>query len=717
MARPGAPLTWLWAPAALVALAWPARLAGPLDGVPLDRVFNAAVIGLIAPALALARPRFTRSRLARGCILALVAWKLLLAAVVVQDGLCVRFTPASPLVAGATGAPHSWDIRADWRSADPACSAVMTRGYQQLADFPVWFFNLSPLVGNQPAAADRPPGTTLHMTVSGYLRVPASGRLTIDTSDVQAVTVSVDGAEVSRQMLAAAGMPLVAGIHHLRADVTFTGNEWRFVPLWNGGEIFQREMATLKHPSAVDLMIRPWARWITAALALVLTCAWAWSFLARIADADVMAWTVGASTVLGLLAATGTGEAANWAVAGLFGALALPVSARLRSTRGAFCLLGVPWLTMVAVATAGSVGHFTLYTAGDDWWTFQRYAYRIVMQGYWLEGGSPTFWFQPLYRWIAGLLHVVFGDSSVGEAYWDAACVLAMALFSYRVTRGFAGFRWGLAAGALTLAVFVESNAGIYLGKGLSEISSSGLMAMAALLALRSRGRRWPAALAAGVLAVLAFYTRLNNLPMVAAIVAFAAGVRQPIGSIWQPSSWQRRVWRPTVGIVLGCLAAAVALLAWRTWHYTGVFSVFYGTQRDHLAIWHQGMSLREWIGAVIESIFMVVTVNDPPRFDARAATVIAGAAAAVLGAARIPRLREVPAAPALMVVAALSSAALARGTAYAGRFSIHMIAVTSILATCAVASAWRRGSGVSGLRDSAGNARMATSNALPGTR
>ena len=47
------------------------------------------------------------------------------------------------------------------------------------------------------------------------------------------------------------------------------------------------------------------------------------------------------------------------------------------------------------------------------------------MQGYWLEGGEKTFWFQPLYRWITGALHLVFGDSSVGEVYWDAACLLA----------------------------------------------------------------------------------------------------------------------------------------------------------------------------------------------------------------------------------------------------------------------------------------------------
>ena len=91
------------------------------------------------------------------------------------------------------------------------------------------------------------------------------------------------------------------------------------------------------------------------------------------------------------------------------------------------------------------------YTSGDDWWMFQRYAYRIYLQGYWLEGGEPSFWFQPFYRWIAGALHMVFGDSSVGELFWDGACALAGALFAFHVARVVAGFRWGVAAAMLTL--------------------------------------------------------------------------------------------------------------------------------------------------------------------------------------------------------------------------------------------------------------------------
>ena len=49
----------------------------------------------------------------------------------------------------------------------------------------------------------------------------------------------------------------------------------------------------------------------------------------------------------------------------------------------------------------------------------------------WLEGGSKMFDYQALYRWISGALHLVFGDSSVGETYVDASCLLAGSLLAF----------------------------------------------------------------------------------------------------------------------------------------------------------------------------------------------------------------------------------------------------------------------------------------------
>jgi len=98
----------------------------------------------------------------------------------------------------------------------------------------------------------------------------------------------------------------------------------------------------------------------------------------------------------------------------------MPVPPKLRTLRGAFAMVGVPWITFVVACSASAIGRFLIYDSGHDYWMYQRFAYRVVLQGYWLEGGSIVFYFQPFYRWIVGFLHVIFGDSSAGEWYWTA---------------------------------------------------------------------------------------------------------------------------------------------------------------------------------------------------------------------------------------------------------------------------------------------------------
>jgi hypothetical protein len=132
-------------------------------------------------------------------------------------------------------------------------------------------------------------------------------------------------------------------------------------------------------------------------------------------------------------------------------------------------------------------------------------------------------------------------------------------------------------------------------------------------------------------------------------------------------------------------------LLAWRNWHYGGGFSVFYGTQRYIVAIWQPDMPLPAILGRLFTNLARVLTVNDPPRFDAYAVPVMAGAAVAVLGLLGVPRLRDLPAVAILFFVAAIAGSFIAYGFAYPGRFSIHLLPITSALTTCAIAAVSRR--------------------------
>ena len=671
----------LWGILAAGALLWPDRISGPLDGVPLDQIGEAVLIAGVLPVLWYVHPRFLRSSRARAGILLLVAWRVCSAALFVQDGWCVRFQPARAFAKDAGTAPHAWDLRADWRSPDPACSAIMTRSYHELAEFPAWFFNLPPDSDSWPAPEDRPPGATVAMTVRGFLYARSASRLRIDKGPDVAAVLYVDGAASPDDVL------IGPGGHAILIDGTLTGERWRLVPTWNGADLWSSPaVATVSRPSKLDRIARPAIRWVPTILAFAFLLAWFVSAVARIGDRWLLAWTAGTSLAVALLVLGDRADLARMAIAGLAAAVLVPVRPRWRNLPGAFLMIGVPWIALVVACAATAIGRFVIYGSGHDFWMYQRFAYRIVLQGYWLEGGSTVFYFQPFYRWIVGLLHVVFGDSSAGEWFWDGTCLLAGGLLSFRLTQVFAGFRWGVVAAVSTLAVFALGPAQYLLGYGLGEISSAGLLSMAALCALRSRHRRATAAVAAGVLATLAFYTRLNNLIMAAGIALFALPLDVPVRDLVRPRAWWRRVaWRTAV-IVAAVIALGMLFLAWRNWHFSGVFDTFYGSSRDVVAIRQPGMPLGTVLRRMAHSVMLVLTVNDPPRFDVYALPILAGAAVAVLSVVGTPRLRDLPATVVLFFFASIAGAFVAAGWGYTGRFSIHVMPITIALAVCGAA-------------------------------
>jgi hypothetical protein len=679
-------MTWLWGALAALALLWPDRISGFLDGVPLDRALEAIAIGALFPIVWALHPQFLLTRFARGCIVALLLWKAAAGALLVQDGWCVRFDPDFPYAKNATGRPHAWDLRADWRSADPACSAVMTRSYHELAEFPAWFFNLPPASDSWPSATERPPGARVGMSVRGFLHARDAGVLRIDTRGDTATVMQADGRAFESET------PLAPGLHVIAIDTVMTGDDWRMVPLWNGSDtLWSSVSTTVSYPSPFNLAVRPWVRWLPLAIASVLLLAWAGSALRRIGHAPILGWAGGMSIAIAGLILSDHVNAARWVVGALIAGVFVPVPPRLRNTSGAFVMVGVPWAVFILASCAWAAGRWVLYEVGHDYWLYQRFAYRIVMQGYWLEGGSETFYFQPFYRWIVGLLHMAFGDSSIGEWFWDGTCLLAGSLLAFRIARAFAGFRWGLVAAVLPLAMMLLGTASHLIGRGLGEISSAGLVSLAALNLMASRRRVMPAVVS-GLLATAAFYTRLNNLFIAGGVGLFALSLHVPVRPIPRLPMWRARVsWRSLLAFA-AALSGGLLFFAWRTWHYTGVFSLFHGTQRSVVSVlvWQPGATIGAGLQRLAHSVMMVLTVNDPPRLDVFALPVLTGAAAAVLSIAGVPRLRTLPLPAVLFFFAGIASAFVAFGWAYTGRFSVHIMPVTSALAVCAAASLCR---------------------------
>ena len=127
---------------------------------------------------------------------------------------------------------------------------------------------------------------------------------------------------------------------------------------------------------------------------------------------------------------------------------------------------------------------------------------------------------------------------------------------------------------------------------------------------------------------------------------------------------------------MLGGVAVAMWLFTWRTWYYTGFLDMFYGTQAADRSVWKAGRTPScDGVAHVISSLMMVITMNDPPAFDVQvAADHRRPARSAWRRCSALVRLRALPLNASVLALAGLTGAIVARGSAYPGRFSLHLI-------------------------------------------
>jgi hypothetical protein len=150
-------------------------------------------------------------------------------------------------------------------------------------------------------------------------------------------------------------------------------------------------------------------------------------------------------------------------------------------------------------------------------------------------------------------------------------------------------------------------------------------------------------------------------------------------------------VWRLAVVAVPAALAIGLGLFALRTWYYTGEVSLLLGTQASARAVWQPDMSFREFASAAVSSVMMVATTTDPPSYHNGAVPILTGALLSVMALAGAPLVRRLPLPLVLFTIAGFGSALLARGSAYSGRFSVHVVGATVAVLTCAIAAVFDR--------------------------
>ena len=665
----------LWTVVLAAAVLWPSRSLAWLSGVPLDGRAEAIVAGLILPALCWLHPRFLDRGAVRTAIVALLVLRAGQSMVMTQHGLCARFTsPTAPAPYRATvltipideplGVLRSWDVRAGWRDASPSCTAIVDRPYASASAFPAWFLNITDMVS----------GTRLglRMDVDGYVRVKERGRFLIDLDR----DMVVDGTIGSTGVTSTQGEPIAttldAGTHRIDLHVRMAGDRWRFVPTWNDRSAFDATLLTVSEPRALDGAVSAFLGFVEEFVIVILVGAWLFALLFEFwASPALLVWSIASVAMLAFWGATGRFERVAALV--LIAAAVVPVAEPDRNLRGAFLLVGAPWMAFFAARGLPLVGHFSAYS-NDDWLAYQVAGYRIFMNGFWLEGGSRVFDYQPLYRWLSGALHLVFGDSSVGELYWDAACLLAGALAAFAIVKPVAGFRWAIGAAAATLATFSVSTLWYFPGRGLSEVAAAGWAFAAALLLVQAQNTGAASAFAAGLLATLMFYTRLNHLLFAGFLVALF--VPLTVSARWSDvRASLSRINLTGAVTYLATFAVGVALFATRTWWYTGVFSVLYGTSLKNN---DTGLRLGTITSPAVwsrisHSLRALVWMNEPPSPDPRPLLVVAGVLLSALALLQVPRVSRLPFAVAVVTLGACASSLFAHTHNYPGRMSIHL--------------------------------------------
>jgi len=242
----------------------------------------------------------------------------------------------------------------------------------------------------------------------------------------------------------------------------------------------------------------------------------------------------------------------------------------------------------------------------------------------------------------------------------------------------------------LSLTIVMQGPTWLFIGIGLSDIASAGFIYLAALVIMSARMRGdipIATAIGAGVLASIGFYTRLNNLPMAFASSAFGLSLVVAARGWWRPKAWWPHVsWNALFGVA-GAVATAMLLFTMRTYHFTGVFSMLHGTTWGNHALWRPGQPIADAASGMLSSLMMVLTFNDPPRFAIYALPLLIAAGVALAAMLNIWRVRDVPLALVAFFLVACSGALAARGVAYAGRFSVHLLGAGCALTVCAIAS------------------------------
>jgi hypothetical protein len=245
-----------------------------------------------------------------------------------------------------------------------------------------------------------------------------------------------------------------------------------------------------------------------------------------------------------------------------------------------FLLFGPAILFFFANKWWSILGQCSVWGSGDDWTAYQVFARKIVVEGEWLNAGEGIFVMQPLYRYLIGIYHGLFGQSAFVQHMADVWCVLGATLIivafalKFRISP-FISFSLSI--------VYLEINLigalRYHIGKSLTENHAMIFMMLAAWFLYISREKGGYRLILATVFGIFGYWTRQDHLGAIAALAFLVLEPTEGPTFGWKgywdrfQLHWKLMVWY-WVGGILSILA-----ICFRHW-WLG--EAFYFTSTKH---------------------------------------------------------------------------------------------------------------------------------------
>jgi hypothetical protein len=684
-------------------LALPSGVEALFDGLPLSRKPEVWVAAAILPFLLILGRKFLRLKAAAWILAALAALKLGLFLLCPASGWEMRVY-ASPQAKeqGAWEQTYASILR-------PGVSQILDKPLSKGREFPIEWMN---------RLQDRN-NLWLGVELTGFMRLPQNAGLALMASGCRAAKAWVTDRHGHKRKIplvpdmaaAATLIPeiLPQGRGKVSVYLEYQKGNWTLLPIMLlPGKIVRpvfkqgilwRSPSCLHTPDwSLSLMgllsqvmdygflgwLGAWCLWCAAALwrSKILNIPIMILSLAAVILPRLMHLWVSSPDKLAPLA---------WGVFGAGGLLAGLLIWRRRDwpsgdgslAQAVLLVLGPGVLSYFLELWSGQLASMSFYSLGDDWLTYQNFAREIFVNGDWAHLSRPVFHLQPLYRYMVGILHLVFGQSPLAQNLLDVWAMLGAGALIAAV-----GCKMKLSPMVLALGVWLYfsvelgTNLHTHLGRGLQEHVAMLFMMLTAWAAAKSALKiarpAWKSLAGAGLLAALAYWLRQDHLGVLAGLGLLAL----PHSRGAAVSAWRELVagaynWRRSLLGFWAVLAMAVLAVALRNWAVGGHFTL---TAPGNLAFL-TGLSLGDILGN-----FRVLLLASQSFWQWPALVLVPGALAGIAALVVRPAfLQEYPLALGICLAGLLAPCLVVRLTAYIPRWSIHLLPL-AVLSLCYVA-------------------------------